>query len=98
MNWDECRKIAAARTSGKWRKDIIEMILCSAAQSKPNERNIDADAEFIAMCSNKWDAIEKVIEAGKAMAADKEVGDGSDFDRYTALCKKFREALKELDQ
>lgn len=51
----------------------------------------------IAELERKNAALMRVVEAAKALCNDKEQGDGSDFDRFCALSKELRDALRELE-
>ena len=71
MRWDECKKIAAARTPGEWGWFTYGNVLESRTAEKRYQIIVSAnhpekkDSDFIAMAANKWDKIEKLAEAIK---------------------------------
>lgn len=71
MKLEEMKRIAEARTKGKWRPEsgLFEDIGYAAIGPMHEGENPDftvmKDAQFIAMAANNWDKLIAVVEAAK---------------------------------
>lgn len=101
MTLEEMRRIADARTVGKWRVDPdgngieVRRKMDYPVTLDLNSNNSPENLEFIVMASNNWDKLLKVVEIAKSMVRKNMHYDWVGKD---PLFKEFEIALEELEK
>lgn len=90
MTFDEMKKIAEARTKGKWFPTVahFEGRGYRAVSTPTSVDEAEKNAEFIAMAANNWDRIIARLEALEGLAGNVRIMANNNWEKLLA-CAEF---------